>query len=129
MTSNPVSKTSVPPEAVGALIPALLLQPLVENAIKHAAALRAAGLRRVNVSVDSLDPDRFRAITQGGDLERYVLSLGPEEARGIAKAGVEELSSVPGISRLLAGTQKLTYKDSRESRKFPDTIAVGGGNP
>lgn len=30
--------------------------------------LRRAGLARVNVSVDSLDPARFRAITRGGDL-------------------------------------------------------------
>jgi hypothetical protein len=30
------------------------------------------------------------------------------------------------ISRLLAGTCKLTYKDSRDGRKFMDTVAVGG---
>ncbi|MCY3021774.1 MAG: FAD-dependent oxidoreductase [Planctomycetota bacterium] len=30
------------------------------------------------------------------------------------------------ISRLLAGTQKLTYKESRAGQKFPDTVAVGG---
>jgi ribulose 1,5-bisphosphate synthetase/thiazole synthase len=30
------------------------------------------------------------------------------------------------ISRLLAGTQQLTYAEMREGRKFPDTIAVGG---
>jgi cyclic pyranopterin phosphate synthase len=32
--------------------------------------LRNAGLKRVNVSMDSLDPDRYRAITRGGELER-----------------------------------------------------------
>ncbi len=29
-------------------------------------------------------------------------------------------------TRLLAGAHQLTYKESREPRKFPDTIAVGG---
>lgn len=38
-------------------------------------ALRRAGLRRVNVSLDSLQPDRYRAITRGGDLERVWASI------------------------------------------------------
>ncbi len=35
---------------------------------RFADALRAAGLARVNVSLDTLDPDRFRQLTRGGDL-------------------------------------------------------------
>jgi cyclic pyranopterin phosphate synthase len=34
-----------------------------------ARPLREAGLRRVNVSIDSLDPERFRRMTRGGRLE------------------------------------------------------------
>ena len=34
-----------------------------------ASALKEAGVDRVNVSVDSLDPERFREITRRGDLE------------------------------------------------------------
>jgi hypothetical protein len=30
------------------------------------------------------------------------------------------------VSRLLTGTQQLTYAEAREGRKFKDTIAVGG---
>ena len=37
---------------------------------RQAEALAEAGLDRVNVSVDSLDPKRFREITRFGDLER-----------------------------------------------------------
>jgi len=33
-----------------------------------AAALKEAGLRRVNISLDSMDPARYAAITAGGDL-------------------------------------------------------------
>src|SRR5688500_9754891 len=37
---------------------------------KLADPLARAGLKRVTVSLDSLDPDRFRRITRGGDLAR-----------------------------------------------------------
>jgi cyclic pyranopterin phosphate synthase len=35
---------------------------------RHAEALSAAGLKRVNVSIDSLDPDTYRRITRTGSL-------------------------------------------------------------
>lgn len=35
---------------------------------RHARTLRAAGLRRLNISMDSLDAGRFKEITRGGDL-------------------------------------------------------------
>ncbi len=35
---------------------------------RYAAELKAAGLRRVNVSLDTLKPDRFKAITRGDNL-------------------------------------------------------------
>jgi len=34
----------------------------------HAGELAGAGLKRVNVSIDSLDPETYRRITRGGDL-------------------------------------------------------------
>jgi cyclic pyranopterin phosphate synthase len=40
-----------------------------------AAPLRAAGVDRVNVSVDSLDPERFRRITRRGDLPRVLAGI------------------------------------------------------
>lgn len=38
----------------------------------HAAGLAAAGVRRINVSLDSLDPDMFRRITRTGDLAKVL---------------------------------------------------------
>ncbi len=46
-----------------------------------AGRLREAGLHRLNVSVDTLDPERFRRLTRGGDL-RAVLA-GIEMARRV----------------------------------------------
>jgi len=41
----------------------------------HAKMLVAAGVRRVNVSLDSLDPDTFRHITRVGDLSKVVAGI------------------------------------------------------
>lgn len=38
----------------------------------HAGGLRAAGIERINVSLDTRDPDRFRHITRTGDLARVL---------------------------------------------------------
>lgn len=38
----------------------------------HAAGLRAAGIERINVSLDTRDPERFRHITRIGDLTRVL---------------------------------------------------------
>ncbi|WP_253716806.1 GTP 3',8-cyclase MoaA [Sphingomonas sp. AP4-R1] len=50
----------------------------------HAKALRDAGVRRINVSLDSLDPDRFRHITRVGDLAKVLGGIAAASAAGIA---------------------------------------------
>ena len=42
---------------------------------EKAQALKAAGLRRLNVSLDSLKPERFRRITKRGDLQKVLDGL------------------------------------------------------
>ena len=48
-----------------------------------APRLAAAGLRRVNISLDSLRPDRFAALTRGGSLERVLAGVDAALAAGI----------------------------------------------
>ncbi len=48
-----------------------------------AAALKAAGLSGVNISIDSLSPARFRAITRGGDLARVLRGIDASLAAGL----------------------------------------------
>ena len=36
---------------------------------EHASALKAAGLQRVNISLDTIRPERFLEITRGGDIQ------------------------------------------------------------
>lgn len=48
-----------------------------------AAPLRAAGLRRVNVSCDAVDPALFRAMTGGGDLARVLAGIEAARQAGL----------------------------------------------
>jgi cyclic pyranopterin phosphate synthase len=48
-----------------------------------AEALAAAGLSRINVSLDSLDPERFRRMTRGGDLSRVLAGLDAARRAGL----------------------------------------------
>ena len=50
---------------------------------KHAGALAAAGVRRINVSLDTLNPDKFRAITRWGDFSRVQAGLDAAKAAGL----------------------------------------------
>lgn len=47
-----------------------------------AAPLRAAGLDRLNVSLDTLRPERYRSLTRGGELQRVLDGLAAAEAAG-----------------------------------------------
>ena len=51
---------------------------------KFAGALYRAGVRRLNVSLDSLRPDRFAAITGGGRLDKVLDGLMVAKATGFA---------------------------------------------
>ena len=50
----------------------------------QAEALVDAGMRRINVSLDSLDPDRFRHITRHGDLAQVLGGIAAAKAAGLA---------------------------------------------
>lgn len=49
----------------------------------HAQALADAGLTRVNVSMDALDPEAFRSITRGGDISRVLEGIDAALAAGL----------------------------------------------
>ncbi|MEA3063699.1 MAG: 3,8-cyclase [Sphingomonadales bacterium] len=49
----------------------------------HAARLREAGIRRINVSLDSRREDRFRHITRGGDIAKVMAGIDAAAAVGL----------------------------------------------
>ena len=51
---------------------------------KHAGDLYAAGVRRINVSLDTLDDAKFRAITRWGNLDTVMKGLEAADRAGLA---------------------------------------------
>ena len=69
---------------------------------KHAQALVGAGVRRVNISLDTLDPGAFAEITRWGDLSKVMRGIDAAEAAGlkikinmVAMKGVNERDISP----------------------------------
>lgn len=52
---------------------------------RYAPALRAAGVRRINISLDTLRAERFRQITRVGDLSRVLAGIAAARAAGFER--------------------------------------------
>jgi len=50
---------------------------------KYASELKTRGIERINVSLDTLDPDKFRAITRWGDLGKVLAGIDAAQAAGL----------------------------------------------
>jgi GTP 3',8-cyclase len=51
---------------------------------RFAGELRDCGVRRINVSLDTLDPVKFRAITRWGDLDKVLAGIEAARSAGLA---------------------------------------------
>jgi cyclic pyranopterin phosphate synthase len=75
-------------EALGAQVGAGGLEELTittngTQLAANAKGLRAAGMKRINVSLDSLDRETFRRITRSGDLDRVLAGIAAADAAGL----------------------------------------------
>ena len=50
---------------------------------KYARELAGYGVKRINVSLDTLDPDKFRAITRWGELDKVLAGIDAAQAAGL----------------------------------------------
>jgi len=83
-----------------AAIPGLQQLVLTTNALnlaEMAVGLRSAGVQRLNISLDSLRPETFAAVTRGADLGRVLRGIDAAEAAGfpvkinmVAMAGIND---------------------------------------
>ncbi len=76
---------------------------------RYAGELADAGVRRINVSVDTLDPEKFRAITRIGDLGKVLAGIEAAQKAGLhVKLNAVALKDfnadeIPGIMRWAHG--------------------------
>jgi cyclic pyranopterin phosphate synthase len=62
---------------------------------KYAAQLAGCGVKRINVSLDTLDPDKFRAITRWGEIDKVLSGIDAAKAAGLrVKINVVALKGV-----------------------------------
>ncbi|WP_374644253.1 GTP 3',8-cyclase MoaA [Tabrizicola sp.] len=83
---------------------------------RHAEALAACGVRRVNVSLDTLDADRFAALTRRGQLAPVLEGIGAARAAGlrvkinaVALKGASEDELFPLVDWCAAEGHDLTF--------------------
>jgi cyclic pyranopterin phosphate synthase len=51
---------------------------------QFAAPLKEAGLHRINISLDTLDPEKYREITRGGDIEKVLKGINASVKAGLS---------------------------------------------
>lgn len=100
---------------VGGALDELTLTTNGTRLAEHAAALVEAGVRRVNVSMDSRDPARFRFITRHGDVAQVLRGIAAARAAGlavkinmVALKGLNEDEIVPMLEWCMAEGHELT---------------------
>jgi len=120
------------PDLVGLLraIPGIKGMSLTTNGVllpRFADALKAAGLERVNISLDTLDPERYRALTRGGELDAVL-----EGVEAALRASLDPVKinvvMMPELLPELPGFVALTRDKSLHVR-FIEWMPVGGCGP
>lgn len=91
-------------------LPGVRFMTMTTNGVllgKLAAPLKAAGLQRVNISLDTLDPDRFKRLTRWGSLEQVWEGILAAEQAGLAPVKINAVvvrgyneRDVPDLARL-----------------------------
>ncbi len=71
-------------QLIGNGLEELTLTTNATKLVEHADGLWNAGIRRINVSLDSRDPERFRYVTRQGNLERVLQGISAAKARGFS---------------------------------------------
>jgi GTP 3',8-cyclase len=62
-----------------------------------AEILKEAGLDRINISLDTLDPERYRSITRGGDIRDVLRGIDAARAAGFRRTKIN-MVLIPGVN-------------------------------
>ncbi len=91
---------------------------------KYASSLKEAGLTRINISLDSLDPSRYREITGGGDIETVLCGIEEAERAGLRPISIN-MVPVRGINdNEIEAFARLTFEKPYRIR-FIEFMPIG----
>lgn len=93
---------------------------------QHAAELAQAGLRRVNVSLDTLDPHRFSALTRLGSLEGALAGIRAAAEAGLTPIKINVVVMRGGNADEVTAFARRTVTDGWNVR-FIEIMPIGEG--
>jgi len=91
---------------------------------EFARALYGAGLKRVNISMDSLDPGKYREITRGGDLQKVWEGIETARRAGIHPIKINVVAIAGFNDREVEDFARLTLKEPFQVR-FIEFMPIG----
>ncbi len=94
---------------------------------EQAQALYDAGLRRINVSLDTLDPERFRQLTRRDGVEKVIAGILAAKAAGFEPVKVNAVS-IRGFTELDAVPLALFAREHGLEMRFIEYMPIGADN-
>ena len=91
---------------------------------EFAPALRQAGLKRVNISMDSLLPEKYRQITRGGELSRVWAGMEAARAAGISPIKINVVAIAGFNDQEVLNFARLTLQNPFQVR-FIEFMPIG----
>ena len=91
---------------------------------EFALALSQAGLKRLNVSMDSLNPEKYRDITRGGDLSRVWAGIKAARLAGISPIKINVVAIAGFNDQEILEFARLTIREPYQVR-FIEFMPVG----
>jgi cyclic pyranopterin phosphate synthase len=93
---------------------------------QYAAALYSAGVSRVNVSLDTLNPDRFRELTRGGELSAVLRGIEAARSAGMSPLKINAVALRGVNDDEFEAFRQLTLDGTTEVR-FIELMPIGEG--
>lgn len=93
---------------------------------RHAAALKQAGLRRLNISLDSVDPARFAELSRGGRVQDVLDGIQAAMAAGFAPIKLNAVLQRSGWQQDVSALLDMARENDLEIR-FIELMRTGTG--
>jgi cyclic pyranopterin phosphate synthase len=105
-----------------AAIPGIRDLTLTTNGIllvSQARLLAAAGLQRVNISLDTLDPVRYATLTRCGDVKKVLAGIAAAQAAGLAPIKLNCVISPTTLAEDVEALRNFAARENLELRLIP----------